>query len=166
MNSGKWDFVVLQEQSEMPLAPNTLKTMYQSCRWLDQRIQQIHGRTVLLMTWCDLDKPQDQIPISKAYRDIARQLGAILIPAGDLFLEVTQKAPSIALYDQDKHHPSHYGSLLVACLSEAILLQTKSELEEIVKHHNYPNIAHKDPIEQKLQEYADEFAMREMSHPH
>ncbi len=162
MNSGKWDVVVLQDQSEMPLLPQTLKTMKLNCRWFNERIQLLHGKTALLMTWCDLDKPQDQILISKAYRDIARELDATVIPAGELFLEVTKKDPAIAIYDQDQHHPSHYGSFLVACLVEDLLLQTKAELLEIVSkriHH----AAHKDPIEQKLQEYADDFAIREMS---
>ncbi|CAN5184458.1 hypothetical protein BH10CYA1_BH10CYA1_40960 [soil metagenome] len=164
MNSDKWNVVVLQDQSEMALHPQTLKTMASSCRWFDQRIQKFHGKTALLMTWCDLNRPQDQLPISKAYRDIARDLDAIVIPAGELFLEVTKNDPSIAIYDVDQHHPSHYGSFLVACLTEDILLHTKTELAEIVSkrlHHE----GRKDLIEQKLQEYADDFAIRELSQP-
>ncbi|MBI2810587.1 MAG: hypothetical protein HYX67_07155 [Candidatus Melainabacteria bacterium] len=164
MNSGTWDVVVLQDQSEMPLHPQTLKTMTASCRWFDQRIKEFHGKTALLMTWCDLNRPEDQVPISKAYRDIARELHAIVIPAGELFLEVTKKDPTIAIYDPDKHHPSHYGSFLVACLAEDLLLQTRAELEEIVTQRSH-QIAHKDPIEQRLQGYADDFALREMAKP-
>ncbi len=92
-HSGKWDFVILQDQSEMSLHPLKRKMMSLNCQWFVQRIKKFNGKTVLLMTWCDLDKPQDQIAISKGYRELADKFGAIVIPAGELFLEVTQKDP-------------------------------------------------------------------------
>lgn len=164
MNGGKWDYVVLQDQSEMALKPLPTMTMKSNCKWFDKRIKQVQGKTALLMTWCDLHLPQDQIPISKGYREAARELKATLIPAGELFLEVTQKSPEITLYDPDNHHPGHYGSFLVACLTEDILLHTKESLVDLVNKRKKGQIEpHKDPIEQKLQEYADDFAIREMS---
>lgn len=164
LNNGKWDIVVLQDQSEMALRPFTTQIMRLNCRWFDKRIKQVHGKTALLMTWCDLSLPDDQVPISKGYRDVARQLKATVIPAGELFLEVTQKSPEISLYGEDQHHPSHYGSFLVACLTENILLHTKDELVELVtKRKNGETVLRADPIEQRLVEYADDFAIREMS---
>lgn len=166
MNSGKWDVVVLQEQSEMPLSPGGVKSMDESCRWFADAVNRVQGRPALLMTWCDLNDPAKQPAISKAYRDIGRQLNALVIPAGDLFLEITKKDPSIKLYDQDNHHPSYHGSYLVACLSEAMLLETKSDLENLVRNRRTQTSSERDPVELKLQEYADEFAIREMSSAH
>ncbi|MBS2000753.1 MAG: hypothetical protein JST44_04550 [Cyanobacteria bacterium SZAS LIN-5] len=177
LNSGKWDIVVLQEQSEMALSPRSLKRMREGCRWFAKAIRRLGGKPALLMTWCDLDRPEDQVAISKAYRSLAQELDAILIPAGELFLEVTKKDASVVLYDEDKHHPSNHGSYLVACLTEAILLLSKDELRELVKKYREPsvtlsqveNCANRDqgdqcgsfdPVEEKLAQYAAEFALR------
>ncbi|MBS1953698.1 MAG: hypothetical protein JST89_05925 [Cyanobacteria bacterium SZAS-4] len=164
MKSGKWDYVVLQDQSGAALRPLPTMTMKSNLKWFDKRIKQIHGKTALFMTWSDLDQPQDQVPISKGYREAAQELKAILIPAGELFLEVSQKSPEITLYDEDRHHPGHYGAFLVACLAEAILLHTHDELLDIAnkrKNGHIPPL--QDPFEQKLLEYADECAIREKS---
>lgn len=164
MNSGKWDYVVLQDQSEMALRPLSTITMKIGFQWFDRRIKQVNGKTALFMTWCDLNQSQDQIPISKAYREAAKKLNAILIPAGELFVEVTEKSPEISLYIEDQHHPGHYGSFLVACLTENMLLHTKEELLALVDKRKSGQLTpHTDPVEQKLQEYADDFAILEKS---
>lgn len=179
LNNGQWDIVVLQEQSEMALNPRSLKRMREGCRWFTKAIRRIGGKPALLMTWCDLDKPEEQVTISRAYCELAEELDAILIPAGELFLEVAQHDSSIVLYDQDGHHPSAHGSYLVACLVEAILMQTKNESfdgveqkiglsvsinqSEISANCDKDNNDAPDPVEQKLQQHAAEFARRFMS---
>lgn len=164
----------------MTLNSDTLKTMREGCKWFADAIHKVGGNPVLLMTWCDLENPQDQPTISNAYREIGREIEAAVIPAGDLFLEVTSKDKSIMLYDPDGHHPSYHGSFLVACLSEALLLHSKDELMELVQQNQVRTAAVKnlqegdkqlesensliDPqVERKLQAYADDLALREIS---
>jgi hypothetical protein len=170
MRAGPWDFVVLQDQSEMPLKESSSKVMDQWCVWFDKWIRSYHARPVLLMTWCDLNKPEDQVAISKVYRDIGVKLNAMVIPAGELMLEVTQKEPEIPLYDDDGHHPGQNGSYLVACLLCNMLMHAQSESVGTMPDHAFEvtkaavNIS--EPIAKKLQKYADDFANLELKRQH
>jgi hypothetical protein len=162
----KWDYIILQEQSTQPLNPEDAKNMEIDCVWLDKHFRVSKNKTALLMTWCDLNKPKDQVIISKVYRDIGRKLNATVIPAGELMLKVTKEEPKIPLYDSDGYHPGKYGSYLVACLICNMLGQTKTENASVtMKHQTEKDLKNlsgpPDPIERKLQKYADDFAATE-----
>ncbi len=173
MRGGPWDLVVLQDQSNMPLQESSSQVMDEWCVWFDKWIRSNHARTVLLMTWCDLNRPEDQVAISRVYRDIGLKLNALVIPAGELMLEVTQKEPEIALYDADGHHPGPNGSYLVACLLCNMLTHTHTQSMSVGNTQAnslgaFTKAAVNIPehIARKLQKYADEFADLEMKRQH
>ncbi|HEY9676581.1 MAG TPA: hypothetical protein V6C76_01165 [Drouetiella sp.] len=156
-----WNYVVLQEQSEMALYPERRQSMHDSCVFLGRHIKAARARPVLYMTWADKAKPENQYQLSTAYTDFGREIDALVVPAGDLFMEVNRAEPSINLYDTDNHHPSRYGSYLVACLFRDMLTETRAEVQRFRNAQTPTN--GRDPIELKLERYADDFALKHMN---
>jgi hypothetical protein len=52
--------------------------------------------------------------VSASYAAAARDVGAILLPAGDAWREAWTRDPNLALYSDDGLHPSAEGSYLAA----------------------------------------------------
>ena len=116
---GGYDFVVLQEQSTLPI--KNPKRMHESVRLFDERIRSAGSRTALYLTWARKHAPQSQAAITTAYMTIAQELGACVIPAGltwERFL-LTHESP--VLHDRDGSHPSLAGSYLAACVAFGVL---------------------------------------------
>src|SRR6476619_2082463 len=66
--SGRYDYVVLQEQSTLPV--KNAKRMEENIRLFDAAIQQAEARTVLYMTWARQHSPENQAAITEAYTSI------------------------------------------------------------------------------------------------
>jgi hypothetical protein len=118
---GKYDFVVLQEQSTLPV--KNAQRMYESIRLFDQLIRSAGAKTVLYMTWARQHAPQTQNAITDAYVSIARELGAKIIPAGVAWQQFLKPHDRPALYDKDGSHPTLAGSYLAACVALAVILE-------------------------------------------
>ena len=56
-----------------------------------------------------------------AYPTIGRELGALVVPVGLAFAEVTRERPDIRLRTSDKKHPALAGTYLAACTFFAAL---------------------------------------------
>jgi alpha-beta hydrolase superfamily lysophospholipase len=120
-----WDYVVLQEQSTLASPdPTRFDTInfYPYARRFDREIKSVGARTMMYMTWARRTAPQTQAKISEAYRHLAHDLGATLVPVGEAWAAVERDAPSIALHQPDNSHPTPAGSYLAACLFYATLL--------------------------------------------
>jgi len=121
IESRKWDYVVLQEQSRLGMSVeiddntyfgNTAQ-FYEYARKFDTAIKAAGAKTVLFMTWSRRVRPQEQAILTHAYTSIANELDAILSPVG-LAWDVVRSNDQIDLYYSDGSHPSVYGSYLVA----------------------------------------------------
>ncbi len=111
---GKWDFVVLQEQSQMPfMAP---QQMHAAARKLDELITAAGAKTVFYMTWAKQAQPENFDPIAKAYTDIAAELKSKLAPAGMAWRSALKADPDLKLYQPDGSHPTEAGTYLAACV--------------------------------------------------
>ena len=121
ISTGKYDYVVLQEQSTLPV--KNAERMHDNVRLFDGRIKATGARTALYMTWARKREPQNQKLVTAAYTSIAEELGATLIPAGVAWQAFMAKHKSPVLHDKDASHPTLAGSLLAACVVYAVLLK-------------------------------------------
>jgi lysophospholipase L1-like esterase len=119
IRAGGWDFVVLQEQSTLPI--KNANRFHENVRLFDQEIQEHGARTVLYLTWARQQAPETQAALTQATKAIATELGALTAPVGDVWKTVLEEEPAWTLYDKDGSHPSRLGSYLAACVLYATL---------------------------------------------
>ncbi len=118
--SGRFDVVVLQEQSLRPLKDR--EAMAEGVRLLAESARAGGTRVLLMSTWPRRHRPQDLAGISEAYRAVAAEVDAAVAPVGEAWRRAREGAPEIELYDPDGSHPTPAGSYLAACvLLESIL---------------------------------------------
>ena len=80
IGDGPYDFVVLPEQSTLPI--KNARRMHENVRLFDGVIRAAGAATVLYMTWARRAEPQAQAAITGAYDQIGRELGATVVPVG------------------------------------------------------------------------------------
>lgn len=125
----KWDYVVLQDQSQGPITnPAEFR---QAVDGLAPMIRAAGGKPVMYETWAyeegtdtlastGLTFEVMQQGLSDGYREAAQAHDALLAPVGQAFAvarRVTQ------LYDADHYHPSAAGSCLAAETIAAVIRQ-------------------------------------------
>src|SRR5437870_4131192 len=74
IKGGKYDCVVLQEQSTLPIKNAT--RMHENVRLFDEAIKDAGAKTILYMTWARRNALQSQQVITDAYTSIGQELGA------------------------------------------------------------------------------------------
>lgn len=127
----EWDFVILQEQSQIPsLIPERDTMMYPYAIFLDSIIHNssLCTQTMFFMTWAhkngDLEILQNggsdsfeemQQRLRSGYMTIADSLNAAIAPCGWVWREVIKNHSSIELYSQDQYHPAEKGTYLAGC---------------------------------------------------
>jgi hypothetical protein len=119
IDRGGYDFVVLQEQSTLPI--KNPKRMHENVRLFDERIKKAGSQTALYLTWARASAPAAQDAITSAYTTIGQEVSAKVIPAGVAWqkFRATHVAPE--LYDRDGSHPTVAGSYLAACVAFGVL---------------------------------------------
>lgn len=129
IRSGKWDYVVLQEQSKLGMGVMIDNNMYfgqteqffEHARKFNTEIKKSGAKTVFLMTWSERDQPKEQAILTHAYATIAKELDAIVAPVG-LVWDKVRTNQKVDLYANDGKHPSATGSYLVSVTLYATLL--------------------------------------------
>jgi len=132
IRSGRWDYVVLQEQSSLGslfvngrIAINDpAKYFYEYARRFDAAIHEAGARTAFFLTWAPQDEPDEIQPLTEAYATIAAERHAVLAPVGTAWAVVRSRHPEIELFDPapyDGMHPSPAGSYLSAAVIYAAL---------------------------------------------
>jgi hypothetical protein len=121
INAGAYHYVVLQEQSTLPVKNPT--RMAENVRLFDGIIKRAESKTVLYMTWARQHAPETQQAITDAYNSVGKELGALVVPVGVVWQSFHTKRDRPVLYDRDQSHPSLAGSYLAACVFLAVLLR-------------------------------------------
>jgi hypothetical protein len=121
VETGGYDYVVLQEQSTLPV--KNAKRMAENVRLFDESIKRAGAKTVLYMTWARQHTPEAQQAITDAYNTIGDELRAIVVPVGLAWQSFLAKHDKPVLYDRDQSHPTLAGSYLAACVFLAVLLK-------------------------------------------
>jgi hypothetical protein len=119
--TGRFDYVVLQEQSTLPV--KNAQRMAENVRLFDEAIKQAGSKTVLYMTWARQHAPETQQAIADAYNTIGKELAAIVVPVGLAWQDYLSRHDKPVLYDRDRSHPSLAGSYFAACVFLAALLK-------------------------------------------
>jgi|GEM_PF-304937 len=128
IKKGGWDYLILQEQSQLPSFPDyrsmelpelcALFRSYNPC-----------GRIILYMTWGRENGDATNCPIwppvctylgmdsllRLSYTQMAVENKAQLSPVGAAWRYTRQYNPGIDLYEPDESHPAPAGSYLAAC---------------------------------------------------
>lgn len=136
IKSKKWDFVILQEQSQHPAYANLRENMYAGARKLDKVIKSNNSKPVFLLTWgykngdklnSNVESTQTfegmQEQLNIGYEAISKELSDDISPVGIAWLNVKKKYPNINLWANDDSHPSKEGSYLAACVMYASLFK-------------------------------------------
>jgi len=133
LKAGNWDYVVLQEQSQLPSLPiEQVETeVFPYAKLLDSIInaENACAETVFYMTWgrkngdasnCAAWPPvcsylgMDSL-LSLRYRMMADSNNAIVSPVGAVWKYIRQNFSQIELYQADESHPSVAGTYAAAC---------------------------------------------------
>lgn len=110
----KFDYVVLQEQSTLPVK-NAVR-MHENIRLFDEVIKKSGAKTALYLTWARQNAPETQAAINEAYLSIGAELGATVIPVGIAWQNFLTQNHPLTLHDNDLSHPTLAGSYLSACV--------------------------------------------------
>ena len=137
LTPSQWDFVVLQEQSQIPAREESrLQGMYPAARSLVNKIRDSAATPVLFMTWAHRDGwPEQglteygtmQSQINKGYLGLARELNVPVAPVGYTWNLTRIKNPQLELWQEDGSHPSEQGTYLAACVFYAVLFRESPE---------------------------------------
>lgn len=138
---GNWDYVVLQEQSQLPSFPiSQVQTdVFPFAKMLDSTINVDNpcAETVFYMTWgrkngdasnCASWPPvctyagMDSL-LDLRYRMMADSNNAIVSPVGRVWNYVRQLYPSLELYQPDESHPSVAGTYVAACTFYTVMFR-------------------------------------------
>jgi hypothetical protein len=126
----QWNYVVLQEQSEIPsVEQSRIWYMYPAARTLVKMIRDNGEEPMFFMTWGhrdgltnwskDYESMQQQL--TAGYLTIADELGVPVAPVGSAWEQVRQQDPGIDLWQSDGSHPTENGTYLAACVFYAAI---------------------------------------------
>lgn len=141
INQGNWDYVVLQEQSQLPSFPDSQvqNQVYPYALQLSNLIKTSNpcGNIIFYMTWGRKNGDSGNCPglptvctyqgmdtqIYNRYMEMAASNEGIVSPVGKVWRTIREQNPAIELYDQDESHPSYIGSMAAAYTFYTILFK-------------------------------------------
>ena len=137
IKSTKWNYVVLQEQSQMPsLMAVRNAQMYPPARTLVGLIRENGAEPIFFLTWAHRDGWQEngmpnytsmQQNINAGYMSIVHELDTLVAPVGVAWAEAIQQNPQASLWQEDGSHPTIQGTYLAACVFYAVIFQESPE---------------------------------------
>jgi hypothetical protein len=120
IRTGRFDYVVLQEQSTLPV--KNAARFHENVRLFVPEIEAAGSKMALYMTWARRHAPESQQALTDGYESIGRETGATVVPAGAAWEKFLAKHDTPVLHDADGSHPTLAGSYLAACVFFAVLL--------------------------------------------
>lgn len=134
IQSGDWDYVVLQEQSQIPSLSNLKDAFFDAAEELCEIIEDADSVPVFYMTWGRRDGDQMnrsvnpdyetmQEKLTEAYEKAARKNHALLAPVGEVWSSVREdhEELGLSLYRDDGSHASPEGTYLIASVFYRLL---------------------------------------------
>lgn len=137
INSKKWNFVVLQEQSEVPsIQSSRTQEMYPAARVLVDDVRLAGAVPIFFITWAHRDGlPANGMPnyasmqaqIDQGYLLTAQAFSMSVAPVGVAWQNVRDQYPQINLWQDDGSHPTEEGTYLAACVFYADIFRQSPE---------------------------------------
>lgn len=125
----KWDYVVLQDFSTLPLTDAAAVRQYM--RLFDEQIRQAGARTVLYLTWARATAPETQAELNRVYYGIGGELAARVAPVGPAWAIARELDPRLQLYENDNSHPTLAGSYLAAYVLQLTLFGKAPRMSDV-----------------------------------
>jgi len=119
IKKGGWDYVVLQEHSLRPI--NEPGKMAHYVKLFDAEVKKVGAKTMLYETWARKNKPETQAAVCRSYETIAKEINAIVAPAGRAWEVALRARPELRLHIADWSHPTAAGSYLNGCVLYATI---------------------------------------------
>lgn len=131
LKSQDWDFVVLQEKSDIPAIPLARdESMFPSIRQLNNLVEEQGGETILFLTWGYRDGlpaaglsdyKAMQTEVAASYQTIGDELNVRVAPVGIAWENLLKRDPQLQLWMSDGSHPTPLGSFLTANVLYAVI---------------------------------------------
>jgi hypothetical protein len=131
LESQSWDFVVLQEKSDIPaLVAEREEKMFPYIQQLNEAIRAKGGKTILFMPWAYRDGFSEaglpdysamQEEVAAGYFAIADELDLFVAPVGVVWQNALEDEPDLDLWMLDGKHPTSLGSFLAASVFYALI---------------------------------------------
>ena len=115
----KWDHVVFQEQSTLPVKNSN--RFHENVREFVPVMRESGAKMVLFMTWARKKEPENQTLLTDSYNQIGKELEASVVPVGTAWQKLLAKHDKPVLHAEDGSHPTVAGSYLAACTFYATL---------------------------------------------
>jgi hypothetical protein len=126
---GRWDLVVLQQGPSSQ--PDSRVILRDYVKRFDEQIRKVGARTALYSVWPSRVRSRDFDGVSESYALAAKDVGALLMPAGEAWRAAWRRDPALPLYDRDGFHPSQLGSCLAALVVYKAIAQSVSSTARI-----------------------------------
>lgn len=177
IQQGNWDFVVLQEQSQLPSFPisQVQSDVFPYAKTLDGMIKAANPctQTMFYMTWGrkvgDATNCPNWPPVCTyqgmdsllhlRYMMMADTNRALVSPVGAVWRYLIQHYPWLELYQADGSHPSVAGSYAAACSFYSAIFRKSPNL--ITEHYGLP-----DSVALYIKDAADKVVFDSLSHWH
>lgn len=148
---GTWDYVVLQEQSQLPSFPEqqVVNMVYPYAQQLVNAIKHANpcGAAVFYMTWgrkfgdqqncdsgltnlCTYEGMDDAL--YNSYMRMAADNRSLVSPVSKVWRKIRELNPNIELYDADNSHPSYIGSMAAAYTFYTVLFKKDPTLTSFI----------------------------------
>ena len=124
--ASQWDYVVLQEQSQLPSVEYwRVNDMYPAARILVRQVRENDAQPVFFETWARRNGfPENGMPdfesmqyeIDMGYQRIGNELNVPIAHVGMTWFRALQSNPDLRLWQSDGNHPSEIGTYLAACV--------------------------------------------------
>lgn len=118
---GPWDYVVIQEQSQMPALNPPVTLKYAAL--LADLVRKTGAEPVFYLTWARKHKPEMQKGLTSTYMQAGLANKALVAPVGIAWQKALAADPKLVLHTKDKSHPTPQGSYLAACTFFATILR-------------------------------------------
>jgi hypothetical protein len=119
IEQGDWDIVVLQ-QGPSSLAESRASLLGHA-RTYDPVIRAAGAKPAFYMVWPEEQHLRSFDRACESYRMAAREIDALLLPAGEAWRAAWRREPEMPLYGPDRFHPSPLGTYLAALVITARL---------------------------------------------
>jgi hypothetical protein len=123
-----FDWVVLQEQSQLPAYDTSLEQqVLPYARLLDQQARRAGSRVIFYMTWARKNGDSENIPngdtftamqqrLQQGYERLGHECNDMVAPAGLAWAQALATRPTLDLWQGDGSHPTMLGTYLTACV--------------------------------------------------
>lgn len=123
IQSGEWDYVVLQAQKYSTSGKYTYPT--DGAIQLSELANQAGAKIIMYPEWSRAGVPDEYIRIKDIHNAIARQTGAQVAPIGEAWQEAGKSLDPKRLYAPDGNHATEKGSYLNACVFYSMITKQR-----------------------------------------